>query len=220
MKLIFLFTLTLISVLLKSQDSISTFDKAKFLDDKAIFYDNLSFPRDMAIAGKSGMVVLSFRLNERGILDSLDIVSFSNETILNDVAQVLLSTRNKWTPTYENSKAIPYWYKFIVYYDFIGEVTSTTDAKYPAQTYFEKAEKYYEKEKFDKSLESINKALQLRPYSVDYFKLRYNINTALHLEDEARLDKDAYETLDKNVMEVIDIAAIGIVRTTTTTRSY
>lgn len=212
MRLIILSVLIFTTSMLKCQDTSSSFDKAKFLGETEYFENNLTYPKEIGMNQESGNVILSFRLNEDGVLDSIDIVSFTHEVLVNDVAEVLLSTRKKWTPTYLNSKPIPFWYKIVVYYNFLGEVTSANEAKEQSQVSFEKAERLFKKEKYEKALKNINDALNLQPYQSKYYLLRHNIHKALNLTDEAQKDRLAYEAMDKEVIKVVNLNLFGIVR--------
>lgn len=77
-----------------------------------MFFDYLykDFDSNEKFVDKRGTIVLEFRINEKGVTDSFNIVKDLNEKVAFDLIKSIKSAGG-WTPAYKNGKATAHWMK-------------------------------------------------------------------------------------------------------------
>ena len=72
--------------------------------------------------------------------------------------------------------------------------------------------KEHDKENFDEGLSLINKAILNNPYKPDYYKLRYELLSALGDTEKSEMDRTTSVRLKRQLFDIITIVAFGIKR--------
>ena len=85
--------------------------------------------------------------------------------------------------------------------------------------YSKKAEKFIEKQKYDKALKIFNKAIKENQFDYNLFEKRSKINGLLGNNEGEMDDLQESKRLQNEVLSIVDAVAIGITRTVQT-RGY
>ena len=197
-----------------------SFQKATFNGSEDYFEKNLTYPIEMLRKMENGQVILSFRLNDEGTMDSVDLFSSSHEILVTDVVKTLLSTSNLWSSTYVNEQPTAHWYKLVVYFSIIGDLNSNSAMRTESEKNYNSAELFYNKGKYLKALKKLDAAIEIAPYHASYFELRHKINIALGNIEEANTDKTTQNYLYMDVMKVVNINAGYQLRSEASIRQY
>jgi tetratricopeptide (TPR) repeat protein len=164
---------------------------------------------DLAFSGVSGFAEVDFRLNNLGKLDSIDVITFPDLRLAKEIANVLVSTKELWTPTKLNGNNIEYKYKIIVEYKLIQ---GQNVPKNESAILRDKAEKMFNKQKFNDALEAINNAIKLDPFDYRYYDLRSKIFLKIGDMEKKERDKETSIKLEKQIVGCIVVIAYGIAK--------
>ncbi len=134
----------------------TAFVKSKFKQDTNIstyFGKKLKYPLKSLKREKKGLVVIDFRINKKGIVDSIFLVSFLNKELADKAIKLLSENRRMWTPTLVNSKPTDFIYKMIVNCSIYK---TGLPKKSEAQKICERSKRLKEKKKYKKALKILN----------------------------------------------------------------
>lgn len=173
------------------------------------FAKNVRYPKNMLRNTREGNLVLAFRINKQGKIDSLNLEQYPDKKLSDDMIKLLLKTRSSWTPTYQEGKPIDFVYKVIVRCRFSQDFDAPHSAE---ELSFKQAKKKYSKQRYDKALESINRAIKENPYNHDFYRFRAEIYEALNNEKAAVLDKSIAKHLKRTIMGNVSLIASTRVR--------
>jgi len=203
----FLFFLC-ISIKLNGQDS--TFIKSSFKGNLYEYFGTrLTYPLDLAIKGVSGFAEIDFRLNNLGKLDSINVISAPDLRLAKEIVNVLVSTKELWTPTKLNGNTIDYKYKLIVEYKIIqGQNVPRAESAILR----DKAEKKFNKQKYNDALEIINNAIKLDPFDYRFYDLRSKVFLKIGDIEKKEMDKETSISLEKQIVGCVVIISYSIVK--------
>jgi tetratricopeptide (TPR) repeat protein len=186
-----------------AQNIDSTFSKSKFKGDiNEYFGKRLRLSPEKIMNGYKGKAVLSFRIDKKGILDSIEILDYSDIKLAKYTASLVAKTKNMWMPTILNGDTIAYTYKLIVQCVAITDESSNKDLSLSCK---ENAEKLLRKKQYQSALLSITTGISLNPYIADYYLIRSKCYKLLDKPEDAEKDYQSYKTLERDIAGVIDI---------------
>lgn len=204
MKLITFLLLCFVYFSLFGQENPEEFTKAKLNYFKNYFEENIHYPEEL-INVEDAFLILSFHVNEQGILDSVKLDSTSHEILVSNGVKALKNTENNWHPTLLDGIIAGHWYKLVIYYNNIGGVHSISGVKHEARKIYEKAEKHYSRHQLNKALKRITEAIEIQQYEHSYFHLRSQILDGMDKKEESKKDLLTAKSLYMNVFQVVNI---------------
>ena len=174
------------------------FIQAKFRGDIFKYFENhLVYPPLAADNGIQGKLVLSFRINESGIIDSINVDTYPHISMAKDVEKILSSTKKKWIATVCDSAKISFNYKIIIDYIIETNGSSPVDLSYK---YRNSAKHFVETKEYDKALYEINKAIIINKYASDFYEIRASIYKELKMADKYESDLNIVKELGKEII--------------------
>lgn len=186
-----------------AQNIDSTFTKSKFKGDiNEYFGKRLRLSPEQIMNGYKGKTVISFRINEKGILDSIEVLDYSDIKLAKYTANLVAKTKNMWMPTILNGDTIAYRYKLIVQCVGTTDESSNKDLSLSCK---ENAEKLLKKKQYQSALLSITTSISLNPYIADYYLIRSKCYKLLHKPEDAEKDYLSYKNLEREIVGFIDI---------------
>ena len=197
------FSTLVISQTIQESDPDSEFVKAKYLKaDLAKFLQhNITYPAEALKKESQGDVIISFVIKKDGTLDSLDLISSPGLSLSTSTIVAFSALGEQWSASKINEDPIDKKYLIIFRYRFYMESVPTTAES--------KAVKFFEKEKYDKSLSFYDKAIKDNKYDYELFESRSKVKTILGDIDGSKQDIVTSTTLNNEIMSVINIIALG-----------
>lgn len=183
------------------RDTVEEFVKSYFNENLyKYFYSRLEYPEDIVRKGIQGDVVVSFLIDKKGLLDSIEIIESPHAQMASGVSDLLLETKKKWSPTLKEGQPIAKRYKLIVKY----QISSGT----PRNAYNEIKEKVRYKisaSRYKSALRNINKAISKFPYRADLYLIRSEIYRNLEQYENADKDYDKAHQLKQDVIAILGV---------------
>ena len=205
---IFVLFLLFVSGFAYGQKHNVKFEKAQFDGDfRKYIGTRISYPASMQQRYVEGDVVVAFRINQSGKIDSIKLEKTPNVQLSNQVIKVLEHTPTSWTATKINAEPVSYWYHVIIEYRLSGS------AKEKSSKLYDKAKRNFEKQKNDGALEQINEAIALRPYIEKYYQLRAEIYKATGNDSKAEEDLLQCSKLHQSYFSPIRVTGKAVVKT-------
>ena len=189
----------------------TTFIKTQF--DGDIYHyvgSRITYPWEMISNNIEGTSVVAFRLNKKGKIDSINVEKFPIEKCADNAVDILIETKNMWSPTLKNNEPIDFIYKIVINYKNIG--SDKPNRKRKSVILKEKAEEKVEKGQFEKALSLINKAIALSPYDSGFYKIRSLIHNSLNNSVQSELDNKLAKKYDEEIIAIIDIVSYKMKR--------
>jgi len=203
------------SISVKSQstqkiDPSLNIEKAKYLNEDPTRHlsKNVRYPKQCMMDGIQGDVILSFVVDRRGKIDSLAVVSSPNNLISTSSILAFDKLDSLWSPALINKKPIDKKYLIVFRYRM--------GANEMPSEYFgfkKKANKLFEKRKYEKALKFYTKAIEENPYDFELFESRSKIKEILGNKEVGKPDYLTSINLKNEIMSVVNIEGIGILRT-------
>lgn len=189
-----------------SQGADSAFVKASYLKGHIsnVMRHNSKYPIEAAMNKVQGDVIASFVIDAEGKLDDIAIVSSPGKSLSKSVITALNKIKEEWRPS-ENEKPIAKQYLIVFMF-------RTYEESIPP-TYKSKAEKYLQKEKYEKALKYFDKAIIDNQYDYFLFESRSELKEILGDQEGAKQDDSTSMTLKNEIISVIEINSVGIKRT-------
>ena len=204
-----LLSFIVINFTLNGQDS--TFIKTKFNGDIGQYFGpKLTFPTALAFQGIVGFGEVEFRVNKQGKIDSINIITAPHVQMGQNIASLLLSTKDMWNPTLQNGQPIDYKYKLIVEYKITKRSGPPPQGK--AFALKDKAIKMNMKKKYVDALELIDEAISINPYQYEFYDLRSQILQSLGNTEGSILNRQKSENLKKQIVAQIMVVKYGVVK--------
>jgi len=209
---ILLFTTFLcLNVILKSQtlhdnDMKLNIENAEYVkeDLTKLLQSNMTYPLEALKNEIQGDVILSFLIDKTGNLDSLNILISPNDILSASSIVSFNHLENEWSPCKVNGDPIDKKY-FIVFRYRLYMNTQPPE-------YIKRAEKFVEKQKYEKALKFYDKAIAENLYDSRLFELRSKVKEILGDKDGAEKDFQESKRLQNEIISLVDIEAIGISR--------
>ncbi len=197
--------LLLISLNLSGQNDL--FVKSSFKGElEKYFSQELVYPDEMMIAGKSGFAELEFQINVNGKLDLIELIKSPSRKCSENIIKILSSTKHMWTPTKQNGKDISYKYRLVVDYRILkGSENTLSDSRLR-----KKASKLFQKKKFLKALELIDEAIVVNPYESEYYELKAQILAEVNEVKKSKDNAEVAKYMEKQIMGHLYILAYGL----------
>jgi len=201
------FNLAVKSQTIQKVESISTFEKAKYLnEDLAIFLRNKTkYPQDAFTNNVEGDVMFSFIIHQNGELDSLLYVSSPNILLWQSTLTALMTMEKKWRPASLNNVPINKKY-FIVFRYRVYLNTEPDDFK-------GRADDLFAKKKYDRVLKIYNQAIKDNKFDFTLLESRSKVKELLGDIEGSKQDHNAAIKLNEELMSFVDIVVKGITQT-------
>jgi len=184
-----------------AQNIDTTFTTSKFKGNIYEYFGNhLKFSSEQIMNGYNEKTVLSFRINEKGILDSIEVLDYSNINFAKQTTNLVAETKNMWMPTVLNGDTIAYRYKLIVQCVGAADESSWKELSVSCK---ENAEKQLKKKQYQSALRSISTGISLNPYIADYYLIRSKCYKLLDKPEEAEKDYKSYKNAEREIAGVI-----------------
>lgn len=201
------FNLAVKSQTIQKVESISTFEKAKYLnEDLAKFLRNkTNYPQDAFTNNVQGDVMFSFIIHQNGELDSLLYVSSQNILLSQTTLNALKTMEKKWKPASLNNVPINKKY-FIVFRYRVYLNTEPDDFK-------GRADDLFAKKKYDRALKIYNQAIKGNIFDFTLLESRSKVKELLGDIEGSKQDHNAAIKLNEELMSFVDIVAKGSTQT-------
>ena len=195
--------LTVNSQTIQKAEQISTFEKAKYLnEDMAKFLRNKThYPQEAFTNGIQGDVMFSMIIHKNGEMDSLLFVSSPNIMLSQSTLAALTSMEKKWSPASINNIPINKKY-FIVFRYRVYMNTEPDDIK-------GRADGLFEKKKYDRALKIYNQAINDNIFDYTLLESRSKVKELLGDIEGSKQDHNAATKLNDDVMTFVDIVVKG-----------
>ncbi|WP_462251010.1 energy transducer TonB [Ekhidna sp.] len=212
--LLYLLVFFLSSAAFSQKDSCDSFQKATFTNEESFskyIARRLRYEVEAVRAKKTGLLVIDFSINEKGKIDSVNVVKHPHESLARQAGSVLLGTKDSWQATSCNSSPIGYRYTLVIEYIMrYGEKPYI----HPVDKIKKKMDKTIKKGDYEKALSLANKAIALDEYDPILFETRASINQELNNAEDAASDMAKSKQL-KNELITNKIPVIGYSMITT-----
>lgn len=168
------------------------------------FYPKLKYPIHLLENDIQGRTILDFRINKEGKLDSIHVVSSFDISVLDQAVELLMDTKDRWSPTLVNNEPVDYMYKIVFEYRIRKSIENKA---FNLETIRKKTKKLLKKEEYEKVLKLINDFILLEPFHSEILRIRSGVYDMMNLEEESLLDLIEADKIDKKVMADIKITA-------------
>ncbi|MCK4661813.1 MAG: energy transducer TonB [Bacteroidales bacterium] len=203
----------IIGLTIKSQDSLKVIEDSIKFDLKASFKEgnlesyllrDIRYPINAINNQIQGYVIISFTITKDGKISEMDPIKYPNKELALTSMLSLKSTDGLWNPTIYKNNPIDYEYlisyKYSMYHDNL-----------PPE-YLKKANKYYKKKDFKKSLKFYNKEIEENEYCAEPYLKRSVTKKELGDLNGSYEDKLQFQKLYNQFVGNIEIKLIGITR--------
>jgi len=201
----------LFSLAVKGQSSndstaISNIENASYLngDLTKILKKLTRYPVEEASKGVKGDVVISFNIMADGKIDSLIIESSPSKRLSANSLVSFDQLKGKWNPYKVNGTPINKKYLLVFRYRYYLD-TSPPEYK-------KKAAQFISKEKYDKALKVLNKAIKDNKYDYTLFELRSKVKEKLGDIKGSKTDFEKALHLKSEIISLVKVDMIGKMR--------
>ncbi|MEM9340898.1 MAG: hypothetical protein AAGA66_19340, partial [Bacteroidota bacterium] len=203
-----IFICSLLSMVHAQERNCGSFLKASLKNGEKLsgyLSKRLVFEKEAARSKTTGQLVIDFRINRLGRIDSINVIEFPHESLAKQAVDVLLTTKNSWQATTCDSSTIDHVYKIVIEY-----VWKSGDEKYvdPVVRIKKKVDKAMKKEAYQKAMEWINSAIALDEYDPSLFRRRAKIFERLDDSASAKTDIETSKRL-KNMLLIKKLLITG-----------
>lgn len=174
---------------------------------KALITRQIKYPKEALRAKKEGVVAIALSTDENGNLSEINLEKKAAPYFDEQVLTAVESMRDLWSSTMlENRKAGETY--FLVYnFIMIQEGSSSKEDQ------IKSAINMIQKGKPDKALKIADRLVTENPYDTKSLQLRSQIHRQLGQEEEATADLLAFQKMQDQVLDQIDIKVFGQVST-------
>jgi hypothetical protein len=183
----------------QKSDSVQTFEKAKYLkeDLTAFLGRNVNYPDQALINNIEGDVVLSLIINKNGKSDSLTILKSPDLSLSTSSIIAFNRADEAWGPSKLNGNPVDRKYNIIFRYR-ISSGTVVPDSR-------GKAAELCKKNKYEKAIDVLDKAIRDSPYDYELFESRSEIKAIIGDSVGSKQDLITSNNIKNEVMSVVNI---------------
>ena len=167
----------------------------------------IKYPIEALRARKEGVVVVSLGTDEKGNLGEINLEKKAAPYFDDQVLAAVESMRHLWSPNMLEDRKAGGTYFLVYNFIMIQEGTSGKQER------IKSAINLIQKGKADKALKIADRLVNENPYDTKSLELRSQIHRQLGMEEEATTDLLAYQKLQIQVLNQIDIKVFGQVST-------
>lgn len=167
----------------------------------------IKYPIEALRARKEGVVVVSLGTDEKGNLGEINLEKKAAPYFDDQVLEAVESMRHLWSPNMLEDRKAGGTYFLVYNFIMIQEGTSGKQER------IKSAINLIQKGKADKALKIADRLVNENPYDTKSLELRSQIHRQLGMEEEATTDLIAYQKLQIQVLNQIDIKVFGQVST-------
>ncbi len=190
------------------------FVKSKFkgeVEASRFFARRIKYPISALKNNDMGRILIDFRINQKGMVDSIGLVSYFNKDAANQVIDLLLASRKMWTQTLINGKPESFVYKAVVNCRILD---SGASRKSHTKSVCEHSKELENKGKHNKALKLLSKEIEKNPFSAALLKARAEVYNAINEQEKAQADIQQAEKITKEVLVEVNVNAYKRVSTT------
>lgn len=163
---------------------------------------NLKFPNTELKDENTARVILSMKINDLGLPDSVFLIEGASEPFNSEAFRVVdLATAN-WKPEFLENR--PAGNEYLWVFSFSANVTDGM----PSDDY-RLVDNLLKKEKFDKAIEFCTKKIEKNPYQYFWFEKRSEANRFLENTIEAQRDYMTAKQIKRKVLAEAEVMAFG-----------
>lgn len=167
----------------------------------------IKYPIEALRARKEGVVVVSLGTDEKGNLEEINLEKKAAPYFDDQVLAAVESMRHLWSPNMLEDRKAGGTYFLVYNFIMIQEGTSGKQER------IKSAINLIQKGKAEKALKIADRLVNENPYDTKSLELRSQIHRQLGMEEEATTDLLAYQKLQIQVLNQIDIKVLGQVST-------
>lgn len=201
------FNLAVKSQTIQKVEPISTFEKAKYLNEDLakLLRNKTNYPQDAFTNNVQGDVMFSFIIHQNGELDSLLFVSSPNILLSQSTLAALMTMEKKWRPASLNN--VPINKKYFIVFRYRVYVNSEPD------DFKGRAEDLLAKKKYDRALKIYNQAIKDNIFDFTLLESRSKVKELLGDIEGSKQDHNAATKLNDDLMSFVDIVVKGSTQT-------
>lgn len=170
-----------------------------------LYISNLKIPREALQNRSNGLVILSVKIAEPGVPDSVFIVQEAADYFNQEVMRVTELAFANWTTEYLEGK--PTDGEYLIVASFSIAMGSS-----PGPTPEQEIERFLKKGKLEKALDVLNGQISQSPYHSYWYHQRSKIHRELGKVEDAQRDFMTFKQLEKTVLVAAEIKAFGVRR--------
>ena len=170
-----------------------------------VFSKNVRYPSEALKDRKKGQVLLSIKINEAGMLDSLLILESTEEIFLTEALRATAYLESIWYPELLDEKPRSRSYLVFFKFDTFLDDSSPFDQR-------QVAENLIKRKKYEKALKLLNELSEENPFIAKTFELRWEVFRNLGETENAQKDYLRAKYLKKEFLSSIEVFAIGRAR--------
>lgn len=183
-----------------------TFSQAEFKAEypqkvNEILAKNLKFPAESRQKREGGNILLSIKIDSKGMLDSVFVLEESHAPLMNEVMKSVAILKENWEPEYLEGREFDT--KYLLNFNFKSELARGRPISYKTAV-----SKLIEKEKYQEAMEEIERLIAENPYDPELYFLRSQVynNTGETTKFQEDFMKTRY--LKKEMLSVVIIQAV------------
>ena len=201
------FNLAVKSQTIQKVESISTFEKAKYLNEYLAnsLRNKTKYPQDAFTNNVQGDVMFSFVIHQNGELDSLLFVSSPNILLSQSTLIALKTMENKWKPASLNN--VPINKKYFIVFRYRVYLNTEPD------NFKGRADDLCAKKKYDRALKVYNQAIKDNRFDYSLLDSRSKVKELLGDIEGSKQDHNAAIKLNDDFMSFVNVVVKGISQT-------
>lgn len=166
-----------------------------------ILAKNLKFPAESRQKREGGNILLSIKIDSKGMLDSVFVLEESHAPLMNEVMKSVAILKENWEPEYLEGREFDT--KYLLNFNFKSELARGRPISYKTAV-----SKLIEKEKYQEAMEEIERLIAENPYDPELYFLRSQVynNTGETTKFQEDFMKTRY--LKKEMLSTVIIQAV------------
>ncbi|TFV95833.1 energy transducer TonB [Algoriphagus kandeliae] len=167
--------------------------------------ENLKLPSPELFDGNKGRVILSLKVTEEGLPDSVFLAQSASESFDAESLRVMELIIQNWDPTFlENRPSGDEYLLVFSFYSQIGKPDYTDTQGL--------IEKFIKKEKFEKAFDLINQEIEENPFNWKNYATRSEIYRLMGKTEDSQRDFMTAKQIKKKVLVSAEVKAFGVPR--------
>ena len=176
------------------------------LDDLNQFViENLQFPKGELSDGNKGRMILSLKINNEGLPDSVFVSQASTETFNAECMRVMELIIQNWRPSFLDDRAAGE--EYLLVFSFSAQMGNSGFSDKYAQL-----ERLIKKEKYEKAMALIDQKIEENPFYSDDYLTRSEIHRQMGNNEESQRDYMTARQLKKKILVNAEVTAFGMPR--------
>jgi hypothetical protein len=167
--------------------------------------ENLQFPKGELSQGNKGRMILSLKINNEGLPDSVFVSQASTEIFNAECMRVMELIIQNWKPSFLGDRAVGE--EYLLVFSFSVQVGNSGFSDKYAQL-----ERLMKKEKYEKAMALIDQKIEENPFDSYDYLTRSEIHRHLGNTEDSQKDFMTARQLKKKILVNAEVTAFGIPR--------